>query len=68
MSIFFIGVHRCPIGGWIFMIETATPSKPQLAPPAAVAFAYEAQTIAGQPVSGTIDAPSMEQAQRLLAG
>lgn len=50
------------------MIETATPSKPQLAPPAAVAFAYEAQTIAGQPVSGTIDAPSMEQAQRLLAG
>ena len=29
-------------------------------------FAYQAQTVEGQTVAGTIDAPSVEQAQRLL--
>jgi type II secretory pathway component PulF len=41
------------------MTDTAIPSN---------AFAYQAQTLQGQPVAGTIDAADVEQAQRLLAG
>ena len=31
-------------------------------------FVYQAQTVEGQPISGTIDAQDVEQAQRLLGG
>src|SRR2546421_2594889 len=35
---------------------------------ASIAFAYQAQTLHGQAVAGTIDAANIDQAQRLLAG
>src|SRR5688500_5693996 len=36
-------------------------------PPLPSSFAYQAQTVEGQSVAGTIDAPGIEHAQRLLA-
>src|SRR5213080_280459 len=37
-------------------------------PPAGAAFAYQAQTVEGHPLSGTIDAATVDDATRTLQG
>ncbi|WP_428939929.1 type II secretion system F family protein [Fontivita pretiosa] len=46
---------------------TTTSDNPQSLPPAAITFAYMAQTLDGRPMSGTIEAASLEDASRRLS-
>jgi len=46
---------------------TTTSDSPQSLPPAAITFAYMAQTLDGRPMSGTIDAVNLEDARRRLS-
>ena len=49
------------------MTEATANMFPSPPPPLPSSFAYQAQTVEGQTVAGTIDAPGIEYAQRLLA-